>query len=124
MILQALKDIAGMMSLRHPNILPVLGASVEPESRAVCMVMAHMEKSTLSDLVHNETVEFDLEAILKIAQEIAAAMGYVHQARPGLVYQTLSPNTLLLDRNNCLYLADFPVSCSQCGCISCNTAIC
>lgn len=102
------------MALRHPNILPVLGVSVEPESRAVCMVMAHMEKSTLSDLVHNETVEFDLEAILKIAQEIAAAMSYVHQSRPALIYRTLSPNTLLLDRNNCLYLADFPVSCKQC----------
>ena len=110
-MVQALKDVAGMMALRHPNILPVLGVSVEPESRSLCMVMAHMEKNTLSDLIHNETVEFDLEAILKIAQEIAAAMSYVHQVRPGLIYRTLSPSSLLLDRNNCLYLADFPVSC-------------
>ena len=99
-----------MMGMRHPNILPVLGASIEPATQAVCMVMTYMEKNTLSDLLHNETVEFDLEAILKIAQEVAAAMSFVHQAKPALIYMSLTPSALLMDRNNCLYLADFPVS--------------
>ncbi len=107
---QALRDIAGMMSLRHPNILPVLGACIEPDSKAMCVIMPYMEKNTLSHLLHNETVELDLEAMLRILQDIAAAMLFVHQARPEQVYTNLTPHALLMDRNNRLHLKDFPVS--------------
>ena len=44
------------LRLRHPNIVTVMGSSVDPPTRNLLLVTALLERGTLYDLLHNETV--------------------------------------------------------------------
>ena len=48
------------LRLRHPNIVTVMGTSVDPPTKDLLLVTALLERGTLYDLLHNDTVSFFL----------------------------------------------------------------
>ena len=48
------------LRLRHPNIVTVMGTSVDPPTKDLLLVTALLERGTLYDLLHNDTVSFIL----------------------------------------------------------------
>ena len=55
--LQALKEAAQCVQLRHPNIVSLLGVSQDPGTMDWLLVMSCLERGTLADLLQNEMVE-------------------------------------------------------------------
>lgn len=56
MVVQALQQTVVALRLRHPNIVTVMGTSVDPPTRNLLLVTALLERGTLYDLLHNDTV--------------------------------------------------------------------
>ena len=54
--LQVLQQTVVALRLRHPNIVTVMGTSVDPPTRDLLLVTALLERGTLYDLLHNDTV--------------------------------------------------------------------
>ena len=48
------------LRLRHPNIVTVMGTSVDPPTRELLLVTAVLERGTLYDLLHNDTVSLPI----------------------------------------------------------------
>lgn len=53
---QVLQQALVALRLRHPNIETVIGTSVDPPTRDLLLVTALLERGTLYDLLHNDTV--------------------------------------------------------------------
>ena len=56
MQVQVLQQTVVALRLRHPNIVTVMGTSVDPPTRDLLLVTALLERGTLYDLLHNDTV--------------------------------------------------------------------
>lgn len=56
MVVQALQQTVVALRLRHPNIVTVMGTSVDPPTGNLLLVTALLERGTLYDLLHNDTV--------------------------------------------------------------------
>ena len=54
--MQVLQQTMVALRLRHPNIVTVMGTSVDPPTRSLLLVTALLERGTLYDLLHNDTV--------------------------------------------------------------------
>ena len=54
--MQVLQQALVALRLRHPNIETVIGTSVDPPTRDLLLVTALLERGTLYDLLHNDTV--------------------------------------------------------------------
>ena len=52
---------------------------------------------TLKDVVHNHTVELDLEMVISILKDVAAAMAYLHQLDQPLGHQPLCSTRVSLN---------------------------
>ena len=59
-LFQVLQQTAVALRLRHPNIVTVMGTSVDPPTKDLLLVTALLERGTLYDLLHNDTVSFFL----------------------------------------------------------------
>lgn len=58
--MQALQQTLVALRLRHPNIVTVMGTSVDPPTKDLLLVTALLERGTVYDLLHNDTVRFFL----------------------------------------------------------------
>lgn len=54
--MQVVNETVIALQLRHPNIVTVMGTSVDPHTRDLLLVTALLERGTLYDLLHNDTV--------------------------------------------------------------------
>ena len=55
---QVLQQTAVALRLRHPHIVTVMGTSVDPPTKDLLLITALLERGTLYDLLHNDTVSF------------------------------------------------------------------
>ncbi|KAL1193500.1 U-box domain-containing protein 35 [Cardamine amara subsp. amara] len=92
------QEIEVLSSMRHPNMVILLGACPEYG----CLVYEYMENGTLEDRLFckNNTPPLSWRARFRIAAEIATGLLFLHQAKPEpLVHRDLKPANILLDRH-------------------------
>lgn len=83
--------------LDHPNLVKLLGFSVNPYS----IIMELVPKGTLYDLVNNQEFKMDWNLRLKIALDIAQGMAYMHSKNPPYFHRDLkTPNILVCSRDS------------------------
>jgi serine/threonine protein kinase len=121
-----LTEAQHMQRLIHPNIVPVLEISnqipstprgLPAEARekkpAACpvlkpkrpyFVMPYLERGSLAKLIHSAE-PIDEGRILRLAQQIAAALGHVHEK--GIVHRDLKPGNILITSDGRAQLTDF-----------------
>jgi len=101
-----MKEALIMRQLRHPNVLQVLGACLDPP----CIVMEFMPRGNLFQLIHDLSAPLTLVTIRKIALDVCRGMAYLHGRDPPLIHRDLKPHNLLVDDNWRVKVCDFGLS--------------
>eukprot|EP00735_Rhodelphis_limneticus_P011782 TRINITY_DN4929_c0_g1::TRINITY_DN4929_c0_g1_i1::g.16628::m.16628 TRINITY_DN4929_c0_g1::TRINITY_DN4929_c0_g1_i1::g.16628 ORF type:complete len:306 (-),score=58.89,sp/Q9C9U5/SIS8_ARATH/37.92/2e-51,Pkinase/PF00069.20/1.1e-49,Pkinase_Tyr/PF07714.12/4e-48,APH/PF01636.18/0.0024 TRINITY_DN4929_c0_g1_i1:180-1097(-) len=94
-------------SLRHPNIIQYLGASLKRPN--LCLV-SELCPMSLHDALYLNHAEVGRKEALRVAIDIASAMAYLHAQKPMIIHRDLKPrNVLLTGEGNYMHakLCDF-----------------
>lgn len=107
-IKQFLDEISLWRSLRHPNIVQFLGASIE-EADEIFIVCEFMPGGSLrSKLQYHKLPNFSSK--VRIAKDIALGMTYLHTCNPPVLHRDLKSHNILLDKNLNAKVSDFGLS--------------
>jgi len=95
-----------MLSLRHPNIVTMLGLVID--MKCTCIVMEFLQRGTLYDLVRDGYRIFESEHIKTLAIDICNGMIYLHGN--SILHRDLKTKNILLDEKWSVKVADFGLS--------------
>jgi tetratricopeptide (TPR) repeat protein len=99
-----LREIETVARLTHPHILPLHDSGVAGDS--LFYVMPFVEGESLRDRLNREK-QLPLEDALRIAREVADALGYAHGR--GVVHRDIKPENVLLESGHAV-VADFGIA--------------
>lgn len=99
-----LSEIRTTARLQHPNILPLLDSG--DADGLLYYVMPLVEGETLRQRLEREK-QLSLDAALRIAGEVADALGYAH--RQGVIHRDIKPENILLHDGRPV-VADFGIA--------------
>ncbi|KAJ7572124.1 kinase-like domain-containing protein [Mycena floridula] len=92
--------------LDHPNVLPLLGVTIELFAPSFCLVSPWMSNGNVMQYLERNPELSRINAV----QDIAAAIQYLHEHKPPIVHADIrGANVLVLDNLQCC-LADFGLS--------------
>lgn len=97
---EGFREAKMLQSLKHPNLLGVLGSS-KNESLFI-IVMPYISGGTLQDRLIDA---FDLQRFLKLAVQICRGLSFAHQNR--ILHGNLRPSNILLTSDLQVKLSDF-----------------
>ena len=69
-----------------------------------------LPRGSLFKLLHRSTIQLDLRRRLRMAEDVAKGMHYLHTCDPMIVHRDLKSPNLLVDRNWCVKVTDFGLS--------------
>ena len=88
-------EISILTSIRHPNIVMLLGTMVEDNN--LCIVTEYCEGGTLYDLLYKKkNIEIPLNLKLNILIQISKALNFLHQNEPPIIHRDLKSLNVLL----------------------------
>lgn len=102
-----LYEVELMTNLRHPNLLSLLGACLEPPN--LCYVSEFVKQGSL-DRVLRLYPHLDWKIRLNMAIECARGLLYLHRQRPPIMHRDLKSLNILVDQNFHVRLTDFGLS--------------
>jgi serine/threonine protein kinase len=90
------REVTAMISLRHPNLVLFMGASVDPQ---MMIVSEFCRGESLFKLLHEKKqIHLSWSQKFKMILDIARGMLYLHEAQPPILHRDLkSLNLLLMD---------------------------
>ncbi|RDX91734.1 Serine/threonine-protein kinase CTR1, partial [Mucuna pruriens] len=105
-----LKEVSLMKRLRHPNIVLLMGAVIQPPKLSI--VTEYLSRGSLYELLHMPNVGSSLSERrrLSMAYDVASGMNYLHQMRPPIVHRDLKSPNLLVDDSYTVKVCDFGLS--------------
>jgi serine/threonine protein kinase/tetratricopeptide (TPR) repeat protein len=99
-----LREITTTANLRHPHILPLYDSGEAGEF--LFYVMPFVEGESLRDRLQRDG-QLSLPDALRIAREVADALGYAHGR--GVIHRDIKPDNILLERGHAV-VADFGIA--------------
>lgn len=105
-----LREVAIMRSLRHPNIVLLMGAVTQPPNLSI--VTEYLSRGSLYRLLHRHAARENLEERrrLSMAFDVAKGMNYLHKRNPPIVHRDLKSPNLLVDKKYTVKVCDFGLS--------------
>ncbi|KAE9049538.1 hypothetical protein PR001_g3220 [Phytophthora rubi] len=97
-------ELLVMSKLRHPNVVTLIGACLEPPN--LCMVMELCDYS-LHHLLHGTNTYLSPQQLTRIAGDIANGMRFLHSRKPAVIHRDLKSANVLLDAKGVAKLCDF-----------------
>ncbi len=97
-----------LASLKHPNLPRVYDQFLE-EGRWY-LVMEFIDGETLETMLDRRGGRLPLEEALHLAQELCAALGYLHTRQPPVIFRDLKPSNVMLTPDKQVYLIDFGIA--------------
>ncbi|GLI61159.1 hypothetical protein VaNZ11_003445, partial [Volvox africanus] len=98
-----LQEITILGSLRHPNIVQLLGGSVSLQPGASFLV-EELCGRTLSHAIYDASTPYSLRQVLLWSCDIARGLAYLH---PNIMHRDLKPSNVLLDQYGTAKISDF-----------------
>jgi tRNA A-37 threonylcarbamoyl transferase component Bud32 len=105
---QFIREVQIMDSLRHPNIVPLYGVSLE-EGNNPCLVMEYLEGGSLFDRLGGSPLTAEQQQ--RIALDIAHGLQYLHDR--DVLHRDLKSSHVLLNNQHEAKLTDFGLAKSQ-----------
>ena len=102
-------ELSLLLSIRHPNIINLLGFSYSNNYNNIYLIFEY-KKYSLKNLLENPSFNFSLEEKLRITYEIGLAILYLHSRENKIYHRDIKSGNILLDENLKCYLCDFGVS--------------
>ncbi|XP_078157230.1 protein kinase superfamily protein isoform X1 [Carex rostrata] len=105
-----LREVAIMKSLRHPNIVLLMGAVTQPPHLSI--VTEYLSRGSLYRLLYkpNARETLDVKRRLSMAFDVAQGMNYLHKRNPPIVHRDLKSPNLLVDKKYTVKVCDFGLS--------------
>jgi len=97
------REVDVLARVSHANVVKLHGACMCPPN--VFIVMELMSGSLREKL--DQVGRLDYEQVLKLANEIASALAYLH---PSIVHRDLKPQNILIDSSGVAKVADFGIA--------------
>jgi tRNA A-37 threonylcarbamoyl transferase component Bud32 len=101
-----INEINIISSLRHPNIVLYMGASIERDN--YYMITEYLPKGSLFDYIHRDKGKITEREQIIIAYEIAVALKYLHSRN--IIHCDLKSSNILIDDNWKIKVGDFGLS--------------
>lgn len=93
---QFMREIGLLTSLRHPNVLLLMGACTDPRY-PLCIVSELVDGASLYSYLHGKRRrERNLRVSLKIALDVARGMLYLHSSNPIVLHRDLKSANILV----------------------------
>ena len=108
LLLEFEMEVSTIRHLRAPNILLYLGSVFDPPN--VCIVTEYMQRGNLHDILHSRAVALDWPLLLRMAEDTARGMTYLHSCKPPIVHRDLKSCNLLVDEHWKVKIGDFGLS--------------
>lgn len=108
LLLEFEMEVSTIRHLRAPNILLYLGSAFDPPN--VCIVTEYMQRGNLHDILHNRGVTFDWPLLLRMMEDTARGMTYLHSCKPPIIHRDLKSSNLLVDEHWKVKIGDFGLS--------------
>ncbi|KAE9592437.1 putative protein kinase TKL-CTR1-DRK-2 family [Lupinus albus] len=104
------KEVSLMKRLRHPNIVLLMGAVIQPPKLSI--VTEYLSRGSLYELLQIQGIGSSLNerCRLRMAYDVASGMNYLHQMRPPIVHRDLKSPNLLVDDTYTVKVCDFGLS--------------
>ncbi|XP_076296086.1 tyrosine-protein kinase hopscotch isoform X3 [Lasioglossum baleicum] len=96
------REIAIMKTLKHPNVVEILGVISEPE---VCLVMEYVKHGSLQSYLQIHKQELTHRRLLGFALDIATGMDYLGSM--SIVHRDLAARNILVADKNKVKISDF-----------------
>ncbi|CAL5021692.1 unnamed protein product [Urochloa decumbens] len=105
-----LREVAIMRSLRHPNIVLLMGAVTQPPNLSI--VTEYLSRGSLYRLLHRHGSRENLDERrrLSMAFDVVKGMNYLHKRNPPIVHRDLKSPNLLVDKKYTVKVCDFGLS--------------
>jgi len=101
------REVRLVSTVRHPNIITVMGASKDDRGDPL-LVMEHMHRGSLSDMLINPSVVIEAEHLLELIRDIAKGMSFLHAS--GILHNDLKTQNVLVDSHMRAKVSDFGFS--------------
>eukprot|EP01132_Coremiostelium_polycephalum_P004967 gene4967-6188_t len=105
-LLDFLKELEIMSSLRSPHVVYFYGMVLQPK---ICMIMEYCSNQTLYHLMHLQ-MDFTWDWVLKFSIEMVKGVNCLHSWKPIIVHRDLKSLNLLVSDNWTIKVADFGLS--------------
>ncbi|XP_039592202.1 guanylate cyclase 2G [Polypterus senegalus] len=99
-----IKEFRIMRELRHDNLVPFLGACIDPPT--ICLVSMYCKKGSLKDILKNVDIELDWMFKLSFAYDIVNGMAFIHRSKL-VSHGNLKPTNCLVDSRMQVKLSGF-----------------
>ncbi|KAL6502023.1 hypothetical protein OROGR_027156 [Orobanche gracilis] len=101
-------EIEIMLRLRHPNVVLLMGAVMQPPNMSI--LTEFLPRGSLYKLLHRPRTPIDEIRRIKMALDVAKGMNYLHSSHPVIVHRDLKTPNLLVDKNWVVKVGDFGMS--------------
>lgn len=114
-----MKEANMVSTLRHPNIVQFLGASIEPPHLYIITELCH--RGNLAHILRDRKTQLTLEKQISFCIDTCQGMQYLHSNKPPIIHRgnsstqssyplDLKTQNLLVDKNWTVKVGDFNIS--------------
>ena len=94
-------------TVRHPNVVPILGASFRDGDQTLNQFVTPAYEKTLEKAIAEDSLSYVQK--LQIVADVAAALAWMHSVCK-VVHRNVKPASIYLDKNNRAHLGNFVYS--------------
>ncbi|KYQ92022.1 armadillo repeat-containing protein [Tieghemostelium lacteum] len=99
---QLFHEIEQLIAIKHPNIIPLVGASFDQH---FLTFSEYITANNLDLVLRNLDEQTELQTIVRLGEEIAAAMAFLHSFN--IVHRSLHPKNILLNSDLKVSIKDY-----------------
>ena len=89
------QEMEVLQNLRHPHIVQLFGGFISDDGRP-SIVFELMTRGSLTDALYDSTTPLSYSLKLRILQQLAQALDYLHELTPPIIHRDLKPANVLV----------------------------